>query len=69
MTKLAIIIGAVLLPVTVAAHPDHAAGGDFGILHSLTDPFHVGLAAVSVLVFLAVRRSVLPRRSLKQTGE
>ncbi len=69
MTKIAILLGAILLPDIAGAHPDHASGGDFSMLHGLTDPFHVGLAAVAVLVFITVRRSVLRRHSVKHPAE
>ena len=68
MTKIAIMIGAILLPGVAAAHPGHTSGGDFGLLHYLTDPSHVGLTAIAVLIFLAARRSMLRRRSLMRPG-
>ena len=47
-----------LLPGVAAAHPDHASGGDFGLLHFVSDPFHVGLSAAALLLFVAARRSL-----------
>jgi hypothetical protein len=59
MTRIAITLGMVLLPGIAAAHVEHASGGDFGLVHYLTDPFHVALTGAAVLLFLAVRRSML----------
>jgi len=61
MNKLLITIGAVLIPDAAAAHLEHASGGDFGLVHFVTDPFHVALTSAAVLLFLAVRRSLLRR--------
>ena len=68
MSKLAITIGAVLIPGAAAAHPEHASGADFGLLHFLTDPFHVALTAAAVLVLLAVRWSFLRRGSMSRSA-
>lgn len=63
MNKLLITIGAVLIPGGAAAHPQHASGGDFGLVHFVTDPFHVALTAAAVLLFLAVRWSLFRHRA------
>lgn len=55
-TTLAIPIGAFLVPGVAAAHPDHLSGGDYGLVHFVTDPFHLGVTAVAALLFVAVRR-------------
>ena len=68
MSKLVITIGAVLIPGAAAAHPEHASGGSFGLVHFMTDPFHLALTAAAVLLFLAVRRSVLRSRSMKRSA-
>lgn len=68
MSKIAIIIAAILLPGAAAAHPDHASGGEFGLVHYLTDPFHVGLTVAAVLLFLVARRSMLRRHAFKRSG-
>ncbi len=68
MSKLAIAIGAVLIPGAAVAHPGHASGGDFGLVHFLTDPFHVALTAAAVLLFLVVRRSLLRSRSMSRSA-
>ena len=52
--RLAMAMSALLVPGIAGAHPDHAAGGDFGIVHFVTDPFHVGLTVALVLLLLAV---------------
>lgn len=59
MTRIAILILALLLPSVALAHPEHASGGDFGLVHLLTDPFHVALTAGAALAFLAIRKRVL----------
>ncbi len=68
MSKLAIAIGVVLIPSAAAAHPGHTSGGDFGLVHFVTDPFHVALTAPAVLLFLAVRRSLFRHRSMSRTA-
>ena len=68
MSKLAITIGAVLIPGVASAHPEHASGGDFDFVHFMTDPFHVALTAAAVLLFLAVRRSLLRSRSMNRSA-
>lgn len=68
MSKIAIMILAILLPGVAAAHPGHASGGDFGLLHFLTDPFHVGMTVAAILVFLAARRAMLRRLSSQRMG-
>ncbi len=67
MSKLAITIWALLIPGAAAAHPEHASGGGFGLAHFMTDPFHVALTAAAVLLFLAVRRSLLRSPSMGQS--
>ena len=68
MRKLVITIGAVLIPGAAAAHAEHASGGDLGLVHLVTDPFHVVLTAAAVLLFLAVRRSLLRSRSMNRSA-
>jgi hypothetical protein len=61
MRGFAIAIGALLAPIAAAAHPDHASGGDLGLVHYLTDPFHLWTVAFlglgSVLAWVALRRA------------
>jgi len=59
MSKLAVTIGAVLIPGAASAHPEHASSGSFGLVHLVTDPFHVALTTAAVLLFLLVRRSLV----------
>ena len=68
MSKITVTIWAFLFPGVAAAHPEHTSGGHFDLVHYLTDPFHVALAGAAVLVFLAVRRSLLGRRSVSRAG-
>jgi len=68
MSKLVITIGAVLIPGAAAAHPEHASGGDFGLVHFVTNPYHVALTAAAVLLFLAARRSLLRSRSMSRSA-
>ena len=63
MTRIAITIGAILLPGVASAHPDHASGGDFGLVHYLTSPFHMGLTAIAVVLAFALGRMLFHRRS------
>jgi hypothetical protein len=61
MREFAIAVGALLAPTTAAAHPDHVPGGDFGLVHHLTDPFHLWTAALIglgvALAWVALRRA------------
>ena len=68
MNRLMIAIAAVLIPGAAIAHPGHASGGDFGLVHVLTDPFHVALTAAAVLLFVSLRRSVLRSRSTRRSA-
>ncbi len=61
MSKLAIAIGAILIPGVAAAHPEHASGGNFGLVHYLSDPFHVALFGAATLLVVVVRRSLFQR--------
>ncbi len=62
MNKLTATIAVLLIPGTAAAHTDHFSGGDFGLLHLLTDPFHIGLTAAVALLFVVARRTIRRRR-------
>ena len=48
------------------AHPDHLSGGDYGLAHLLSDPFHLALAAGAVAFALWLRRAVLRRREARE---
>lgn len=50
--------GALLIPLAAAAHPDHASGGDYGLMHFVTSPFHMGLTGAALLLFVVMRRSM-----------
>ena len=63
MSRLVITIGAVLIPGAAVAHLDHATSGDFGLVHFVTDPFHLALTGAAILLFLAVRLLHLRNRS------
>lgn len=58
MSKIAITIGAVLVPGVGVAHPEHFSRGGFGVAHYLTDPFHVALGCAAVFFFVAALRFV-----------
>ncbi len=62
MTRIAIVLGATLLPGVAVAHPAHGSAQGLGVLHYLTDPFHVGLTAVALLGVAAVCKLTLGRR-------
>jgi len=63
MNRLAIAISAVLVPGVAAAHPDHTGGGDYGLVHFVTDPFHLAMTSAAVLLYFAVRRSLVRSRA------
>ena len=63
MTKIATTLGAVLVPGIAAAHPEHFSGGAFGIVHYLTDPFHVGLVCVASFLVISAARSLRRHRA------
>jgi hypothetical protein len=62
MRRIAILLGVTLLPSVAAAHPEHGSGEALGVLHYLTDPFHVGLTAVALLGLAAICSLTLRRR-------
>ena len=64
MSRFTIAVAAVITPGVALAHPDHTSG-NFGLLHLLTDPFHVGLAVAAVTLFAVTRRYVLRRRAVR----
>ena len=68
MSKLAITFWAVLIPGAAAAHPEHALGGDFGVVHFVTHPFHVASTVAAILLVLAVRRSLLRSRAMSRSA-
>ena len=49
MRRIAITFGTTFLPGVAAAHPEHGSSAGFGVLHFLTDPFHLSLTAVALL--------------------
>jgi hypothetical protein len=63
MTRIVTIIGVSLLPAVAIAHPDHASTGDFGLLHFVTDPFHLGLTDAALLTYVVARRALRLRRA------
>jgi hypothetical protein len=69
MTRISTMFAILLLPGVAAAHPNHLSGGDYGLLHFVTDPFHVGMTAAAVLLFLVARRSLTRRRALNRRNQ
>jgi hypothetical protein len=59
MTKIQLAIAVLLAPGVAAAHPDHGSSAGLGIVHLLTDPFHLSLVGGAVLLFFAARRNLL----------
>ena len=57
MARLATTIGMVLLPGIANAHPDHLTGV-YDVAHYFTEPFHVGLISVGVVLAIATARYV-----------
>lgn len=43
-----------LAPTSASAHPDHSAVAPVGLLHYLSDPFHLSVAVVGILVLVSV---------------
>ena len=67
MTKIQLAIAVLLAPGVAAAHPDHVTGGGHGILHFLTDPFHLSLVGGAALLVFAARRTLLRRQPARRT--
>ena len=55
MSKIWIATGIIFSPSLAAAHLEHVAGDDFGLVHYLLDPVHVALTGAAVFLFLTVR--------------
>jgi len=55
MSKIWIATGIILFPSLVAAHVEHVAGDDLGLVHYLSDPVHVALTGAAVFLFLTAR--------------
>lgn len=66
MTKLPISIAAILVPSVAAAHPEHSSSVAFGFVHYLTDPFHLAITGVAILLFVAASRFLGRRLSAKR---
>jgi hypothetical protein len=64
--KLALAAFSLLVPGSALAHPDHVSGGDYGLTHLLTDPFHLLLAIAVVGLVLAVRWRVRRPASVRR---
>ena len=43
-----------LVPTAMSAHPDHSAGTPAGLLHYLSDPFHLSMAVAGGLLLASV---------------
>ncbi len=66
MKRIGTVIIASIVPGSAAAHPLHGVDGSVGFLHYFSDPFHLGLTAVGVLAFFALRTTLRQRRTQKQ---
>ena len=53
----------ILVPTAVSAHPDHLAGAPVGLLHHLSDPFHISMAAAGVLFLASIVGGLWRHRS------
>ena len=62
MARLTTTFAMVLIPGIANAHPDHLTGVN-NVAHYLTEPFHVGLIIVGVVLAIATARYL--RRGLK----
>ena len=65
MKRIAFVVGGVLAPGIATAHPDHASSGAFGLVHYLSDPFHLALAGAFALVCLTLRRRAAQRQPVQ----
>ena len=65
MGRLAIIAAVVFTPGMALAHPDHVSPDRFGASHYLTDPFHLAMAGMSVLLVVGLRRLALRRQEVR----
>jgi hypothetical protein len=69
MNKIWIATGVLFSPGLAAAHLEHATGEDFGLVHYLVDPVHVGLTAAAVLLFLAARWCARRNRAVNRASQ
>jgi hypothetical protein len=57
MARLTTTFAMVLIPGIANAHPDHLTGV-YNVAHYFTEPFHVGLISVGVVLAIATARYV-----------
>jgi hypothetical protein len=66
MTRILLATAGVLAPGVAIAHPDHLHGGDYGLVHLFTDPFHLALAAGATLLAVASWRLLRRRQAAER---
>jgi hypothetical protein len=69
MTRIAVMIGAVVVPGAALAHPDHFSEGSFGLGHYFSDPFHLMLTVAAIGLYFAARRFAQRRRSAQRISD
>lgn len=63
MTRIMTSVGVFAAPGMAMAHPQHAVSESYGLVHLVTDPFHVSMSLAAVASFLLLRRLMLRRRA------
>ena len=63
MARVMSLVSVLAVPGVAQAHPQHGAGDSLGLVHFISDPFHLGLTLVAVLSAVALRTFVLRRRA------
>ena len=54
MRNLVSFTGGILTASAVRAHPDHAGSDSVGLLHYVTDPFHIATGLLTIGVALLI---------------
>ena len=54
MRNLVSFIGWILTASAVSAHPEHAGSDGVGLLHYVTDPFHIATGVLTIGVALLI---------------
>ena len=66
MSKAGMFLVGVLAPTWLWAHPDHAADSSAApLLHFISDPYHLGIAALALLAGWGARRCLMGAKAAK----
>ena len=63
MMRIMGLAGVLAAPGVAMAHPEHTSGEALGLVHFVSDPFHLGMTLAAVLAFFVLRRLVVRRRA------